>query len=274
MPAPGADQRDLAADKRNDEDMVRHAENRVNVLYSYTVATDSGFAPNPHFGTCTLACCKPVLRKSVGARLLRGSGLADLAEVRQVRPDYIRDQNIWVLGLAGTALKDRPHRSVVFVMQVTDVLDFRSYFEEYPEKRPVRTAAGARNDPRWHGDAIYTGNDPATARQVTPCAHSRGRAEDVQMKHHDLGGRFVLISDHFSYFGKSAPLVPLEAQLHRGRGHRFNYSTEVLHELEALLNGRWAAHLGSDTHPPTSASSTTSSDCGHPQDGCVVHKEC
>ena len=28
-------------------------------LYSYIVATDSGFSPNPFHGFCTLACCKP-----------------------------------------------------------------------------------------------------------------------------------------------------------------------------------------------------------------------
>ena len=47
---------------------------RVGALFSYVVATDSGFAPNPFFGLCTLACCKPAIRRAVGARLLRESG--------------------------------------------------------------------------------------------------------------------------------------------------------------------------------------------------------
>ncbi len=32
-------------------------------LYCYVVARDYGFAPNPFFGVCTLATCKPKIRK-------------------------------------------------------------------------------------------------------------------------------------------------------------------------------------------------------------------
>ena len=34
-------------------------------LYSYIVTTDSGFAPNPFHGYLTLACCKPMIRRTV-----------------------------------------------------------------------------------------------------------------------------------------------------------------------------------------------------------------
>jgi len=33
-------------------------------LYSYVVRYDSGFAPNPFGGYCTLATCKPEIRKT------------------------------------------------------------------------------------------------------------------------------------------------------------------------------------------------------------------
>jgi hypothetical protein len=33
------------------------------VLHSYVVARDYGFAPNPFFGVCTLATCKPLIRR-------------------------------------------------------------------------------------------------------------------------------------------------------------------------------------------------------------------
>ena len=32
-------------------------------IYSYIVKRDYGFAPNPFYGYCTLATCKPVIRK-------------------------------------------------------------------------------------------------------------------------------------------------------------------------------------------------------------------
>ena len=31
-------------------------------IYSYIVRYDSGFAPNPFYGYCTLANCKPIIR--------------------------------------------------------------------------------------------------------------------------------------------------------------------------------------------------------------------
>lgn len=214
--------------------------NSIGALFSYVVATDSGFAPNPFFGLCTLACCKPAIRRAVGARLLRESGYADLRELRSAEPGFVRAQNLWVIGLAGASLPDRLRRSVVYVMQVTDVLDHESYFEEHPEKRPRRGRGVTSADAGWHGDAIYTGNDPATAHQVVPCTHSDGDREDANNMRHDLGGRYVLASDHFIYFGTDAPYIPLEQQLHHGRGHTSNHSSEAIRELEALLNGSWA----------------------------------
>lgn len=32
-------------------------------LYSYVLREDTGFAPNPYHGFCTLACCKPLIRR-------------------------------------------------------------------------------------------------------------------------------------------------------------------------------------------------------------------
>jgi hypothetical protein len=32
-------------------------------IYSYVVRYDSGFAPNPFYGYCTLATCKPDIRR-------------------------------------------------------------------------------------------------------------------------------------------------------------------------------------------------------------------
>ena len=33
-------------------------------FYSYVIPRDFGFAPNPHFGYCTLATCKQGIRRS------------------------------------------------------------------------------------------------------------------------------------------------------------------------------------------------------------------
>ena len=42
------------------------------VIHTYVVQHDKGFAPNPFWGICTLACCKPRIRAkaSVGDIIL------------------------------------------------------------------------------------------------------------------------------------------------------------------------------------------------------------
>lgn len=41
------------------------AEEQRTIVYEYVMTSDSGFAPNPFHGACTLACCKPKIRKGV-----------------------------------------------------------------------------------------------------------------------------------------------------------------------------------------------------------------
>ena len=69
-------------------------------LHSYVVARDFGFAPNPFFGFCTLATCKPKIR-SVAA---------------------IGD---WVIG-TGSRTKQRDGH-LVFAMRVSETLSFGDY---------------------------------------------------------------------------------------------------------------------------------------------------
>lgn len=41
-----------------------NVKNKPRELFRYVVNHDMGFAPNPFFGVCTLACCKPNIRKA------------------------------------------------------------------------------------------------------------------------------------------------------------------------------------------------------------------
>lgn len=81
-------------------------------LYSYIVARDFGFAPNPFFKFCTLATCKPKIRKhaSVGD---------------------------WVIG-TGAKVRYGYSGRLVYAMQVSEILDFDTYWndERFLQKRP------------------------------------------------------------------------------------------------------------------------------------------
>jgi hypothetical protein len=62
-------------------------------LYSYVVVHDTGFSPNPFFGFCTLACCKPEIRRKA-------------------------EEGDWIVGLTPKAQGNK----VVYFMQVDEVM--------------------------------------------------------------------------------------------------------------------------------------------------------
>ena len=85
-------------------------------LYSYVVASDTGLAPNPFHSFCTLALCKPQVRKA--------------AEVGD-----------WVIG-TGSKRNGRDG-FLVYAMRVTEILTFNEYWRDarFLAKRPQRQRA-------------------------------------------------------------------------------------------------------------------------------------
>lgn len=85
---------------------------RLPDLFSYIVPTDSGFAPNPYGGVCTLACCKPPIR--------RYANIGD-----------------WIIGTSGAPDKGK----LVYAMRVDRGLTFDLYWEfpEYECKKPSKS---------------------------------------------------------------------------------------------------------------------------------------
>ena len=167
-------------------------------LYSYVVTHDSGFSPNPFFGYCTLACCKPAIRRS--------------AKVGD-----------WVVGLTPKSMGNR----VVYFMRIDEVKgSFADYWNDrkFARKRPVRD----RTIEMKCGDNIYEPKSAGGYRQI-PSMHSNGELENPVNKKHDLGGKRVLISETFTYFGHEAiELPPALKSLVVGRAHRCNFTpTEV-----------------------------------------------
>ncbi len=164
-------------------------------LYSYVVAGDGGFSPNPFHGFCTLACCKPNIRRT--------------AQVG----DYI-------VGLRPKHCDNR----VVYAMQVTETMGLNDYWKRFPVKRPDKRAGGVKavGDNIYHikarvrvvGDDIYHRDNVDNWSQERS-QHSKGDKET------DIGGRNALISRNFVYWGgKGKPLPRNLNGLIPGRGHR------------------------------------------------------
>ena len=95
-------------------------------IFSYVVSRDFGFAPNPFFGFCTLATCKPKIRKD--------------AKVGD-----------WIIGTNSTIKKNPKH--LIFAMKVEEKIAFNEYWTDprFINKRPI--LSGSRK--YQYGDNIY-----------------------------------------------------------------------------------------------------------------------
>jgi hypothetical protein len=178
-------------------------------LYSYVVRYDVGFAPNPFFGCCTLATCKPDIRKS-----------ANVGE--------------WIIGL-GSARYGLTGR-LVFVMKVDEIITFDKYWNDsrFRAKRP-RFDSGAYHA---YGDNIYH-RDAQSGSWIQ--ARSRHSAKNGQPNAsnivHDTGKtENVLVGNEFIYFGGQGPRIPARfSNLIVVRGNKSRFSETFINSVIAWI---------------------------------------
>lgn len=173
-------------------------------ILSYVVRRDYGFAPNPFFDWCTLATCKPKVRKT-----------ADVGD--------------WVLGL-GSAQNDLSGH-IVFLMKVEEAFTFDTYWKDprFREKRPnLRSSLK-----HAFGDNIYHHGRGGQWKQE-PSHHSNSDGTLFKGNvDNDTQTDRVLASRTFCYWGELAPKVPkfLEPAL-IVRGHRKVIEPGIFRKLE------------------------------------------
>lgn len=167
-------------------------------LYSYVVARDYGFAPNPFLGTCTLATCKPLIRK--------GAAIGD-----------------WVVGIGSSSYRLMGH--VIFAMKVTETLTYNQYWDapRFRQKRPNLTGSFKQA----FGDNIYH-QDPRSGKWLQLNSHhslETGKPNPNNIKHDTQTPR-VLLSTEYIYWGASGPKIPRKFSESKGlklcigrRGH-------------------------------------------------------
>jgi len=169
-------------------------------LYSYIVATDKGFAPNPFFGYCTLACCKPRIRSSA-------------------------KKGDWIIGLSGINKGNR----VIFAMEVTEEpKSFTEYFldKRFKNKIPDMNSKDLR---RRNGDNIYEPVGNGFVQLPSMHYNNGDNKENIYHKKHDLGGKQVLISNRFYYYGQNMKELPKHLQfLLVKRNHRSNFDEKQI----------------------------------------------
>ena len=172
-------------------------------LYIYVVDRDLGFAPNPFHGYCTLATCKPGIRK--------GAGVDD-----------------WIMGVGGSRLKATGR--CVFLMKVTEILTFEEYWEDdrFKLKKPVRNGSPVM----MVGDNIYH-RESKVSSWIQEDSHHSNQDGSINLNNlrRDTKSSNVLISRLFFYFGTKAPIVNLDSI---GYSNNIGYSKKSLREKNTL----------------------------------------
>lgn len=169
-------------------------------LYSYIVARDFGFAPNPFHGVCTLATCKPKIRA--------GASVGD-----------------WIVGTGAKSRYDLAGR-LIYAMQVGEVLDFDTYWNDprYLRKRPNLNGSLKV----IYGDNIYRRVGRKWIQADSHHSLENGRPNKANIEW-DTSVDRVLVATKFVYWGNVAPPIPRKFRPFRktgedlcckARGHR------------------------------------------------------
>jgi hypothetical protein len=186
-------------------------------IHSYVVRFDSGFAPNPFYGYCTLATCKPDIRRNA----------------------QIDD---WVVGSGSNDASIRRGGHLVYAMKITEVLTFDSYFADprFGVKKPFRNGSRKQSC----GDNIYFRNGEGEAWQQRDSFHSLNDGS-VSLEHVEIDTNVnrVLVSSDFVYFGGEGPKFPsaLKDKNDRplcksGRGRSCFEDPELIESLDQWVN--------------------------------------
>ncbi len=192
-------------------------------LFSYIVTGDLGFSPNPFWGYCTLADCKPMIRKT--ARV-----------------------GDWIVGLSPKA----DGNAIIYAMRVDEVLPYEAYYRDprFASKIPDPAGPGVRR----RGDNIYEPIQDGF-RQLQSM-HSNGAKENLEKKSHDLRGRNALVSQTFYYFGsKPLPLPTKFSDVVVGRAHKNNFPPTLVNSfLNFITKQQAGVHAPPTTWPPNDES--------------------
>lgn len=159
--------------------------------YSYIVARDYGFAPNPFYGVLTLATCKPGIRKS--------AGVGDL-----------------IIGCSNKAHGNK----LIYVAKVSEILTFDQYWNDsrFAKKKPVMNGSLKK----LYGDNIYHHNtEGILIQEDSHHANDDGTTNKYNLERDTGTTDKVLICNEFIYLGKSMINLPDEYDscIYKGRGY-------------------------------------------------------
>ena len=146
---------------------------KKTIVYIYVMTNDNGFAPCIDNNWLTLACCKG--GKKGGMR-------------KSAKNDFSAGHNVYLLGLCGKTLATKAMKSEmeflpVYLAKIDKYIEMKEYYK-------IGGLSAGRKDDVYIYDADKDEFEPKK------CNH---HSEDEQKK--DKGGKYVLCSHQFTYFG-------------------------------------------------------------------------
>ena len=178
--------------------------------FFYIVRSDTGFAPNPFYGFCTLATCKPKIREAT-------------------------KNGDWIIGFHSRAKNISPkyRGKLVYAMKVKK-LAYNKYWEnkDFQNKK-----YSDKNLKRKCGDNIYHKDLKGNWIQEKNQFHN-----GEKIKKHDTQTNAVLISNNFFYFGKKYVQLPeyFEKLVNNlPRGHKYKGMEIVGKKLIKFLEKKY-----------------------------------
>lgn len=181
--------------------------------YSYIVARDYGFAPNPFDNYCTLATCKPIIRKH-----------SDIGDI--------------IFGISPKSSGNK----LIYAMKVSDKMTFNEYWNhpQFQSKKPVLN--GSRKTK--FGDNIYYFDSVTNQWFQADSHHSNenGVVNELNLKRDTKTTNFVLIANDFFYFGAKQVEIPdkFKSTLTKwNTGTILGVSQKEINEIESLSVWKW-----------------------------------
>ena len=168
-------------------------------LYSYVVDHDTGHAPNPYFGVCTLCRCK--FREDLRKR----KNVVELAQ-----------KGDWIVGTGGAnTKKSAGNGKLVYAMCVDGKLTREEYYadDQLAEKKPLKTGSYAQKQ----GDNLAPANDFERHEQFVL----------VSRHFYYFGAKAIRIPNRFTDLEK------------RVRGFKNNFDPAYIGRFVKWLNGRF-----------------------------------
>jgi hypothetical protein len=227
--------------------------NRIYCFYRMT--DDSGFAPNPFHGYCTLAACTPNHKKA--SQLKKGDVIVG------VESKELTLQRQSKFGARRTSEK----MCIVYYMVIDEQLTLDQYFDDprFAAKKLPPGDKKALTYEQQHGDNVYYKDEKGDWKWLPGHMHD-DKSDGILTRviKQDLDGNRVFIGKVYYYFGDEGVPLPESVLKEIPPRQGIKYCCHPLPELDDYVRDKAAGKLGLIGDPIGYAEFKKRNSCGTP----------